>query len=91
MDFSEALSLLKNGCKLSRSSWNAFGQMIFYQKGYPNGIAINKNTAEATGIPIGTTCRFSPYFMLLNAQGVFTPWVPSNGDLLAEDWFVIVE
>ncbi len=89
MDFSNALYELKTGMQLSRSSWNASGQFVMYQKGYPNGIAINKNTAEASGIPEGTTCRFSPYFMLLNAQGVFVPWVPSTGDLLAEDWFII--
>ena len=89
MDFSFALTELKNGKQLSRINWNAFGQFVMYQKGYPNGIAINKNTAEATGMPEGTTCRFSPYLMLMNAEGVFVPWVPSMGDLLAEDWVVI--
>ena len=89
MNFSDALINLKNQKQLSRSAWNANGQFVMYQKGYPNGIAINKNTAEATGIPEGTTCRFSPYLMLLNAEGVFVPWVPSMGDLLAEDWYII--
>jgi len=89
MDFSFALTELKNGKQLSRINWNATGQFVMYQKGYPNGIAINKNTAEATGMSEGTTCRFSPYLMLLNAEGVFVPWVPSMGDLLAEDWYII--
>lgn len=89
MDFSDALGELKMGNQLTRKSWNATGQFVMYQKGYPEGIPINKNTAEATGIPEGTTCRFSPYFMLLNAQAVFVPWVPSTGDLLAKDWFII--
>ena len=27
-----------------------------------------------------------PYFALKNAQNGFIPWVPSTGDLLADDW-----
>jgi hypothetical protein len=86
MDFSDALDDCKNGAKITRVGWNGPGQYVVLQKGYPDGIAINVNTAEATGIPQGTVCSFAPYLMLRNAQGVFVPWVPSTGDLLAEDW-----
>lgn len=89
MDFSEALLALKEQKRVGRYGWNANYQFVMYQKGYPNGIEINKNTADASGIPEGTTCRFSPYFMLLNALGVFVPWLPSTGDLIADDWFVL--
>lgn len=34
----------------------------------------------------GTLC---PYFALKNAQNGFSTWVPSNGDLLAEDWVFV--
>lgn len=27
-----------------------------------------------------------PYLYLRNVQGLFVPWVPSMGDLFAEDW-----
>jgi Protein of unknown function (DUF2829) len=86
MDFSEALDACKAGEKIYRSGWNGPDQFVVYQKGYPEGIPINQNTAEATGLEQGTVCQFAPYLMIFNAQGVFVPWVATIGDLLAEDW-----
>ena len=86
MDFSDALAACKEGGKITRAGWNGPGQYVVYQAGYPDGIAINANTAQATGIPQGTVCKFAPYLMMLNAQGVFVPWLASQGDLLADDW-----
>lgn len=87
--FEQALAWLKDGQKVTRLGWNAPGQWVVLQKGYPDGIAINANTAAATGIPEGTVCIFDPYLMLRNAQGHFVPWVPSQGDLMAGDWAVV--
>jgi hypothetical protein len=86
MDFSEALAELKDGAKISRSGWNASGQWVVLQAGYPDGIAINANTAAATGIAEGTVCQFRPYLMLHAADGSFVPWAPTVSDVLAEDW-----
>lgn len=89
MDFSDALYHCKDGFKITRAGWNAPGQYIFHQKGYPDGIGLNENTAEATGITQGTVCKFAPYLMLHNAQGVFVPWQPTQGDVLAVDWELV--
>lgn len=89
--FGYALYLLNNGYRVTRSGWNGKGMYIVLQQGYPDGIAINKNTAAATGIPEGTVCRFRPYLMMLTAQGEFVPWVASQTDLLAYDWQVFSE
>lgn len=86
MDFGEALKALKNGAHMSRPGWNGRGMYVFYQKGYPEGIAINANTAEATGLPEGTVCKFRPYLMMKTADGEFVPWVISQTDALADDW-----
>jgi hypothetical protein len=72
--------------RIWRSGWNGPGQFVVYQKGYPDGIAINANTAEATGIPQGTVKSFRPYLMLHTVQGDFVPWTPSVSDVLADDW-----
>ena len=32
-----------------------------------------------------------PYLYLHNAQGKLVPWVPSTGDLFAEDWAIVKE
>lgn len=85
-DFSWALAALKNGEKICRSGWNGKGMWLVYQKGYPRGIPINANTAEATGLPEGTLCMFRPYILMYTAQGDFVPWLASQSDLLADDW-----
>ena len=86
MDFGEALKALKAGTRVARSGWNGPGMFVVYQKGYPDGIPINANTAQATGIPQGTVCRFRPYLMMKTVNNEFVPWVISQTDALADDW-----
>lgn len=75
-----------HGGKVRRACWRE-GSYVVFQKGYPDGIAINANTAQATGIPQGTVCRFLSYLMVWNGTlGAFHPFVAGNGDLLATDW-----
>lgn len=91
MDFGTALTALKQGNKVTRAGWNGKGMYVVHQKGYPDGIPINGNTAEATGIKAGTVCRFRPYLMMLTVDRDFVPWVASQTDLLAEDWAVVAD
>ena len=88
LSFGQALELLKAGRRVARAGWNGKGMWVAYQRAYPSGIAINRNTAEATGLPEGTVCRFLPYLMMRTAQGDFVPWLASQTDILAEDWSV---
>ena len=74
---------------MGRSGWNAAGQYVVYRKGYPDGIPIDASTSEATGIRQGMVRKFAPYLMLCNAQGIFVPWAPTQGDVLADDWEVV--
>lgn len=85
-DFGYALDLLRKGKKVSRGGWNGKGLWISLQKAYPDGIPINKNTSESTGIAEGTVCVFRPYLMTKSVDNEFVPWVASQSDLLAEDW-----
>jgi Protein of unknown function (DUF2829) len=86
MDFSDALHELKNRHKLYREGWQGQGQYVCLQKGYPDGIPINANTAAATGLPAGTMGVFLPYLMFCTSQGNFVPWVASQTDILSRDW-----
>jgi hypothetical protein len=88
-DFSEALRACKEGKKIARLGWNGKGMFIVHQKGYPDGIPINKNTSEATGLPAGTVCRFLPYLMMKTADNCFVPWLISQTDALADDWVIL--
>lgn len=87
--FGAALAALKAGKRVTRAGWNGTGMWLAYQKGYPDGIAINANTAQATGLPEGTVCRFLPYLMMKTVDGSFVPWLASQADLLAEDWMIV--
>lgn len=92
--FEVALTLVKSGGKIHRRSWNGKGMSLMYvvaQKGYPDGIAINENTAKAIGQPVGTVQRFVPYLMLRTADGVFAPWTPTQVDLFARDWALLAD
>lgn len=75
---------------MTRAGWNGKGMWVALQEGYPDGIPINANTAEATGIPVGTICKFLPYLMIKTAgEGCFVPWHASNSDILGEDWELV--
>lgn len=86
--FEWALQQLRMGKKVRRFGWNGKGMYIVLQKGYPEGIPINQNTSEATGLAVGTVCRFQPYLMIKTADAVptFSPWLASQADLLSFDW-----
>lgn len=87
MDFSAALRSMRAGQRLSRAAW-ADHRFVVWQKGYPDGIGINSNTAEATGLPVGTVCSFDPYLMIQVQPRRFAPWTPGTTDATAADWFV---
>lgn len=88
-DFGEAIRRLKAGHKVARKGWNGKGMFVVYQKGYPNGIPCNKQTAEAWGINEGDLFVCNPYFQIRCVDGSHSMWVPSINDCLAEDWVVV--
>ncbi len=89
-DIGRAVTEMRHhGKKVAREGWNGKGMYLVFQKAYPEGIPINKNTADATGIPAGTVCKFLPYILMRTAGGEFVPWLASQTDLLAVDWEVV--
>jgi len=86
MNFGEALELLKQGKKVSRKGWNGKGMFVVYQKGYPQGINCNKQTADAWGLNEGDLFKCEPYLQIKMVNGSHSMWTPSINDLFAEDW-----
>jgi hypothetical protein len=39
----------------------------------------------------GELGEVEPFFIIKNTKGTFNTWVPSVSDLLAEDWFPVIE
>lgn len=100
LSFAEALMSVQAGRHVAREGW-VIGSYVTTQHGYPGGIAVNENTAEATGLPEGSTVVFQPYLMMRLPNPVgservtpppaprFVPWTPNQDDLFARDWHVI--
>ena len=82
----EAVRRLKAGQKVTRKGWNGKGMFVVYQKGYPQGIPCNKQTAEAWGLNEGDLFVCNPYLQIRCVDGSHSMWVPSINDCLAEDW-----
>ena len=89
MSFGAAVHLLKQGYKVARKGWNGKGMFVVYQKGYPEGIPCNKQTAEAWGMNEGDLFKCNPYLQIKQVNGSHSMWVPSIGDVLAEDWVIV--
>lgn len=89
MTFGLAIEALKLGKKVCRKGWNGRGMFVVYQKGYPQGIQCNKQSAEAWGLHEGDLFKCNPYLQIKQVDGSHSMWVPSIGDVLAEDWRIV--
>ncbi|GHU54776.1 hypothetical protein AGMMS49975_15640 [Clostridia bacterium] len=89
MIFGEAIEQAKNGKKITRSGWNGKDMFVVYQKGYPNGIPCNKQTADTFGYAEGDLFKCRPYLQMRCADGTHQMWVASQSDILEEDWEIV--
>lgn len=81
LSFSSALELIKRGKRVQRLNWNGAGQWVV--------MIYAGNAAYTKG---GTYHKMQDCIGLKTAQGGMQPgWVPSIGDLLAEDWQQVEE
>ena len=88
-DFGEAIHQMKQGRRVAREGWNGKNMCVAYQKGYPQGIPCNKNTAEAWGMQEGELFKCRPYLQMKCADGTFQMWLATQSDILAEDWYIV--
>ena len=89
LTFGEAIQLSKLGHKIARAGWNGKNMFVVYQKGYPEGIPCNANTAEAFGLNEGDLFKCRPYLQMMCADGSAQMWLASQSDILEEDWMVV--
>lgn len=89
-NFSEALEAVKDGKRITRASWDNTRVFVVYQKGYPEGINCNKQTAEAWDINEGDKFICNPYLQIKNPDGSHSMWVPTIDDILANDWKIFI-
>lgn len=99
LTFSEALSALKLGMRISRENWNGKNMFLYLNKGSIDISTLsNEDSFEIIeGIPgklfdtgdKGTFTRL-PNINMSNANSrTVTGWLASQTDLLAEDWCIL--
>ena len=83
MKFGEALELVKTGTNLiRRAGWNGKGQHVYLEDMLSHTIP--------DGVFKGIRREYLPVLVLFNAQQQHQPgWLPSMGDLMAEDWELV--
>lgn len=89
MNFGLAIEAMKKGFRVARYGWNGKNMSVAYQKGYPDGIPCNKNTAAAWGMQEGELFKCRPYLQMRCADGTFQMWLASQSDILANDWYIV--
>ena len=86
MNFSQALELIKQGKKLTRSNWNGKGMFVYLVEG--SNFTVNRAPLNVI-YSEGTEITYRPHIDLKAADGTCGVWSISNNDALAEDWQVI--
>jgi hypothetical protein len=91
MTFSEALEKAKAGHLVWRTGWpiylekTASGQRAARDAG-PVFLCDRARTLEGD-----TVVFYAPFLAQPNGKGDPTPWVPSQADMLADDWEVVTD
>ena len=87
MNFGQALEQLKQGAKVSREGWNGKGMFLYYVPAnkYP---ASRNEHGTMIGVFEDDMIPYGAYIAMKTAQNNVVPWLASQTDVLAEDWYV---
>lgn len=88
-NFSWALQWLKDGHKVARLGWNGKGQWVTMQNGSTvlGSMMRNENSKNFYG---DREVKIRPHLDIKTADDSYVcGWVPSTGDLFAEDWVIV--
>ena len=85
MNFGDALVVLKQGKRVARKGWNGKGMFLYHvpAAAYPPSTEVAKAAFHGENVPYGA------YIAMKTAQGNVVPWLASQTDMLAEDWYIV--
>lgn len=86
ISFGRALLALKNGERVARRGWNGKGMFIYHvpAASYPAQTgAAKKHFGDDALIP------YTAYLAIKSVNETVTPWLASQTDILADDWFTL--
>lgn len=86
-EFGEALHNLRNRRNVARKGWNGKGMFILII----DGDAINQAIIDSYGNPddIPSNPPMQDAIYMRTADNKLVPWVASQSDILAADWYVV--
>ncbi len=85
-DFGAALGALKEGDRVTRSGWNGKDMFLFLV----DGSTFKVNRKPLSNIySEGTEINYHAHIDMKTVDGSIVPWLASQTDLLAEDWYIV--
>ena len=85
MNFGEALEKVKAGYAISRTGWNGKGQYVYLISARDLQVGLNSGYGEYEGEPVFT----DTLAIRTRHNQIQVGWLPSQSDMLAEDWRVV--
>ena len=87
MNFGLALEAAKMGHRIARAGWNGKGMFLYHvpAAAYPPATDVAKEAFGGENVPYGA------YIAIKTAQGNVVPWLASQTDMLADDWYIVDE
>ena len=86
LPFGLAVEAMKKGKKVARVGWNGKGMFVFLVQG---------STFKVSRAPLnqfyeeGTEVNYCPHIDMKTADNKIVPWLASQTDVLADDWYII--
>lgn len=83
-DFALALRALKQGWRVRRDGWNGKGMWVRYVD-----LSSDKEFTIREHEPC--TGTWAPFLVMKTVDNKIVPWLASQTDLLADDWYILWE
>lgn len=94
-NFGTALMFLQDGYKVTRENWNGKNQWVSYTPGKVLDLKVNDiwtPNVKSVALKNNGKVEILPYLSLKTAQNkIQIGWIASQSDMLANDWFVVLE
>lgn len=88
MNFGAALHELRSGNRVARDEWNGHGMWLILVPGSTITVEAGRPLGDAVPDLIGEEINYRSHIDIKTINDDIVPWVASQTDLLAEDWYV---
>ncbi len=87
MKFGDALSVMEGGRRVTRKGWNGVGMFIYLVPANRYLPTTHADRLLALSQSDGKV-PYGAYFAMKSVDGTVVPWIPSQSDMVSDDWEV---